>query len=90
MAYAVEKTDAEWREELSPDEYKVLRKAGTERAFTGKYTDTETKGDYSCKACGAKHLESDTKVYSACSWPALNRMAGKREMGIFLFASKPD
>ena len=66
MAYAVEKTDAEWREELSPDEYKVLRKAGTERAFTGKYTDTETKGVYSCKARGAKLLESDTKLHTGC------------------------
>ena len=70
MAYAVEKTDAEWREQLSPDEYKVLRKAGTERAFTGKYTDTETKGVYSCKACGAKLFESDTKFHSGCGWPS--------------------
>ena len=68
--FEVEKTDAEWREELSPDEYAVLRKAGTERAFTGKYTDTETKGVYSCKACHAKLFESDTKFHSGCGWPS--------------------
>ena len=51
MAYDVEKTDEEWRAELSPEEYAVLRQAGTERAFIGEYTDTETKGIYRCKAC---------------------------------------
>ena len=70
MAYDVEKTDEQWREELSPDEYAVLRKAGTERAFTGKYTDTETKGVYRCKACQAKLFESDTKFHSGCGWPS--------------------
>ena len=64
MAYKVEKTDEQWREELSPEEYAVLRKAGTERAFTGEYTDTETKGVYRCKACQAKLFESDTKFHS--------------------------
>ena len=69
MAYNVEKTDEEWREELSPEEYAVLRKAGTERAFTGEYTDTETTGVYRCKACQAKLFESDTKFHSGCGWP---------------------
>ena len=59
MSYNVEKSDAEWREELSAEEYAVLRKAGTERAFTGEYTDTETTGVYRCKACQAK-LSSPT------------------------------
>ena len=70
MAYNVEKSDAEWRAELSPEEYQVLRKAGTERAFTGEYTDTETTGVYKCKACQATLFESDTKFHSGCGWPS--------------------
>ena len=70
VAYNVEKTDAEWRAQLSPDEYQVLRQAGTERAFVGEYTDTETEGVYSCKACGTELFTSDTKFHSGCGWPS--------------------
>jgi peptide-methionine (R)-S-oxide reductase len=70
MGYQVEKSDAEWREELSPDEYAVLRKGGTERAFMGKYTDTETEGVYSCRACGSELFRSDHKFHSHCGWPS--------------------
>uniref|UniRef100_UPI0030F68CA0 peptide-methionine (R)-S-oxide reductase n=1 Tax=Nocardioides salarius TaxID=374513 RepID=UPI0030F68CA0 len=70
MGYDVEKTDAEWREQLSPEEYAVLRQAGTERAGVGRLTDTETTGVYRCKACQAKLFESDTKVHSGCGWPS--------------------
>jgi peptide-methionine (R)-S-oxide reductase len=70
MTYPVQKSDAEWREQLTPDEYAVLRRAGTERPFTGEYTDTETTGVYSCRACGAKLFESDTKFHSHCGWPS--------------------
>jgi peptide-methionine (R)-S-oxide reductase len=70
VTYNVEKSDAEWRAELSPEEYQVLRQAGTERAFTGEYTDTETKGVYKCKACQATLFESDTKFHSGCGWPS--------------------
>jgi peptide-methionine (R)-S-oxide reductase len=70
MGYQVEKSDEQWREELSSEEYAVLRQAGTERPFVGEYTDTETKGVYSCKACGATLFESDTKFHSGCGWPS--------------------
>jgi peptide-methionine (R)-S-oxide reductase len=70
MGYQVEKSDAEWRAELSPDEYAVLRKGGTERAFMGKYTDTETEGVYSCRACGSELFRSDHKFHSHCGWPS--------------------
>ncbi|BDH06987.1 MULTISPECIES: peptide-methionine (R)-S-oxide reductase MsrB [Streptomyces] len=70
MAYDVEKPDEQWRAELSPAEYTVLRQAGTEPAFTGEYTDTKTEGVYSCRACGADLFTSGTKFASHCGWPS--------------------
>ena len=70
MGYDVQKSDGEWRTELSPAEYKVLRQAGTEAPYTGEYTDTETSGIYRCRACGNELFRSNEKFHSHCGWPS--------------------
>ena len=66
----VQKTDAEWRKELTPMQYAVLREKATERPFSGEYEHTTAKGTYICAGCGQALFESDTKFDSGCGWPS--------------------
>ena len=70
MRPKLELSDAQWRERLTPEEFDVLRCAGTERAFTGEYTDTTAEGVYECRACGAELFRSTEKFESHCGWPS--------------------
>ncbi len=66
----VQKTDEEWKQELTPEQYRVARKHGTERAFSGEYWDTKDEGTYLCVACGAPLFGSETKFDSSTGWPS--------------------
>ncbi len=66
----VTKSEQEWRQQLTPQQYHVLREAGTERPFTGEYVDTEDNGMYVCAACGNQLFSSDTKFHSGSGWPS--------------------
>ncbi|MGK9050232.1 peptide-methionine (R)-S-oxide reductase MsrB [Neorhizobium sp. CSC1952] len=66
----IRKSDVEWREQLSPEQYRILRQAGTERAFTGPFWNSKEKGLYRCAGCGEELFISDTKFDSGCGWPS--------------------
>jgi peptide-methionine (R)-S-oxide reductase len=70
MTTKIQKTDEEWRQELTPEQYHILRQKGTERPFTGDYYQTKTPGTYLCAACGQELFSSDTKYESGSGWPS--------------------
>ena len=76
----VNKTDAEWKAELSPEQYEIMRKKGTERAFTGKYWDNHEDGLYRCAGCKAELFQSTDKFDSGCGWPSFTKPANTEKV----------
>lgn len=76
----ISKTESEWKEKLSDEEYYILREKGTERAFTGKYWNHKEKGIYNCKACGEPLFLSDSKFDSGCGWPSFFQPSDKTKI----------
>jgi peptide-methionine (R)-S-oxide reductase len=90
MSGKLEKTDAEWRAELTPEQYRIARRKGTERAFSGAYWNTKTPGVYACVCCGEELFASDTKFDSGTGWPSFwapiagDRVATETDRSLFM------
>ena len=90
MVEKIQKTDAEWQAQLTPEQYQVTRKHGTERAFTGKYHDNKAAGIYTCICCGSELFSSATKYDSGTGWPSFwapskpENIATKRDFSMFM------
>ncbi len=79
--FPIQKTESEWKTQLSEEAFKVLRNHGTERPFTGKFHDSKEKGIYTCAACNQKLFSSETKFDSGTGWPSFYDVIGKKEVG---------
>lgn len=77
MTEKIHKSEEEWRKELTPEQFHVMREAGTEPAFTGKYYKTKDAGTYVCGACGQPLFSSETKYESGCGWPSFFQPIGQ-------------
>lgn len=79
-SFDIQKTDEEWKKELTPEQYAVLREKGTERPFTGKFEDHWEPGTYTCAACGNELFKSDTKFDAGCGWPSFYEALDKTKV----------
>jgi peptide-methionine (R)-S-oxide reductase len=82
MSNKIKKSDAEWREELTPEQYHVCRRKGTEHAFTGEYHDHKGRGIYRCACCGEKLFSSETKYDSGSGWPSFWQPVAEDALGM--------
>lgn len=80
MEFKLNKSEEEWKESLSPEEFNILRRKGTERPFTGKFDDHFEQGNYTCKACGEALFTSESKFNSGCGWPAFDHASAENNV----------
>lgn len=80
MKREASKTEEEWRKELTPEQYRIMREKGTERAFSGKYLDSKEKGVYRCAACGNALFSSDAKFESGTGWPSFDSLTSAKSV----------